>query len=276
MSEDYIESFVRYLEARGASKKTVKTYLYFVREFAEFLGKPLSESTLDDVIKFMSLYKDKSVYTRWTVAYALKSLFRVVKSGVNPDLIPVPERPKERDIVVIPEEAFRTAVNMLPIKVATMVALTYELGLRCSELCQLRAGDLNLRDGVCYVRRVKGSVSGAVPIVTPWVMETLVKYLEYYKPVDPNQPLFPGRGGGFMNPASVSTILKKALAQMGYPNARPHDIRHSRATHLWRAGLDAITIARVLGHKELSSTLRYSHIVVAELREKLLKALGTR
>lgn len=267
-----LDKFINYLEARGASKKTLMTYLYFVKSFMSFINKPVDQATLDDVMKFLARFKDKSKYTLWTASHALKTLFRAIKSNVDPDLIPVPERLEERNVVVIPEESFRTAVNLLPPKLAAMVAITYELGLRSSELCQLRVGDLNLRDLTCYVRRAKGSISGVVPIVTPWVIEALRKYLEQAKFVDKDQPLFPGRGGRFMHVSTASALLKKALTMMGYPNARPHDIRHSRATHLWRANLDVVTVARVLGHKELSSTLRYSHIVIDELREKLMKA----
>jgi len=271
-----IEQYLTYLRAKSASDKTVKTYLPIVIKFLSQVKKPLDEIAIEDVNAFLSQYGGRSQRTQLTVAYALKSFFKAVKSNVDPNLIPIPKRlTEERQIVVIPEEKVEEMVRSVgDPRLKAMIALTYELGLRVRELCALRYGDLDVESWTCYVRRVKGSISRPEPIVTPWVKEAVLEYLSTYKPEDPDAPLFPDKRGGQLSPEYVWSLLKEVLRAFGYHDAHPHDLRHSRATNLLRRNVDVVTVAHLLGHKSLSSTMRYMHLVVEDVRKKLEDSLS--
>jgi len=269
-----IERLVEYLRSRGAKEHTVKTYARFARKLLEACPEPTKECALS----FLAQYSGKAPLTQATCAYALRAFFEA-----NPDLgvdyrdIPLPSRVEvARKVVVIPEAVIRRVAEAEDIKVGAMIALMYEVGLRVSEVGKLLCGDLDLLEWTVYARRAKGSVSSVLPIVTDWVKDLVRAYATVRACRDPSEPLFPGRSGRGISYTRVSALVKAALAKHGYSDARPHDIRHSRGTNLLKAGVDVVTVAHVLGHKALSSTTRYLHLVVDDIRRKLEEALKRR
>jgi site-specific recombinase XerD len=82
------------------------------------------------------------------------------------------------------------------------------------------------------------------------------------------------RGSGYGHPVAVrerpATAWKKARAAAGYPETKFHDLRHGAASEMINAGIDLLTVGRVLGHKSVVSTKRYSHLVT----DKLAAAVG--
>jgi integrase len=269
-----LNKYIEYMEARRISRKTLNTYLYFIQTFLNVVNKPLEEITLEDVIKFLSSYSNCSYYTQRIVAYALRSYFEVVGT-IDYHLIPLPSRMLEdRTPVLIDEATIRIIIKNTPsLKLKTMLALMYELGLRVGELANLTYKDLDTTEWSCYVKRSKGSIASKVPIVSSWVKELIVEYLSKYPPSSLDEPLFKSQKGGKYRVSTLSAIIKNILRMNGFPNAHPHDIRHSRATNLIKKGLEVTAVAKVLGHKSLSSTLRYLHYSIEDLRKKL-ESLG--
>jgi len=263
-----MEKFITHLRARGAKDHTIKTYTRFVQKLLE----QCKQITYECVLKFMSQYSNSAPLTQATCAYALRAFFEAnPELGIDYKLIPLPSRVDvNRKIVTIPEPVIRKmAEEADDIKVGAIIALMYEAGLRVSEVGKITCGDVNLNDWTIYVRRSKGSVSSTLPIVTDWVKDIVRAYMVVRKCVDPNEPLFPGKGMRGISYTRVSTIVKEVLRKYNYSDAHPHDIRHSRATNLLKAGVDVVTVSHILGHKTLSSTSRYLHLVVEDIRRKL-------
>lgn len=68
---------------------------------------------------------------------------------------------------------------------------------------------------------------------------------------------------------SLMIWLKKGAANIGKPGLRLHDLRHSTASGMIRAGVNLYTVGKVLGHKSPASTARYSHLATQELQNAL-------
>jgi len=266
-----MEKFLVFLKSRGAKEHTIKTYTRFARALLSEFPRP----TMEDVLKFLARFEDKAPLTQATCAYALRAFFEAnPEFGIDHKLIPLPSRPEvRRKIVVIPEEEVKAMVESEDARTGAMIALMYELGLRVSEVGKLRCGDLNLDEWTVYVRGAKGSVSSVVPIVSGWVKRAVERYLAERGRCRPDEPLFPGRGGRGLSHTRTSVIVKEVLKRHGYPHAHPHDIRHSRATNLLKAGVDVATVSYVLGHKTLDSTSRYLHLVVEDVRKRIEEVL---
>jgi len=145
----------------------------------------------------------------------------------------------------------------------------YSCGLRISELCGLRAADLDRAEGSVRVRG-KGRKERVLPIGAP----ALAAIENYWRRLDlrpaGDQPVFLGetRAPTPVRPIMVARRLKVYLALAGLdPTITPHKLRHSYATHLLDAGADLRSVQELLGHAHLATTQIYTHVSTDRLRK---------
>jgi integrase/recombinase XerC len=177
-----------------------------------------------------------------------------------------------------------------------ILELFYASGLRLSELVGLDLDDVNLSGRMSRVRG-KGGKERLVPFNTSAAKairaylndrEMLVRRVRsqadrprgpakagYYVPRESRQrnPLFVNYRGGRLTVRSVDRLVRRYVAatsaRMGIS---PHALRHSFATHLLQRGADLRAIQELLGHAQLSTTQRYTHVNAAQLVEVYRKA----
>jgi integrase/recombinase XerD len=143
-----------------------------------------------------------------------------------------------------------------------MVELMYATGLRVSELVNLPATALNLRQGVVRVMG-KGSKERLVPLGEE-ARHWLERYLAEARPVLAGgraaAPLFLGRAGQALSRQQFWNVVKRLAAVAGVDPAKvsPHGLRHSFATHLLNHGADLRALQMLLGHSSLSTTQIYT------------------
>lgn len=145
-------------------------------------------------------------------------------------------------------------------------------GLRRGEICALRWEDYDEAEGLLHVRRTLKRENGAlvcgdtktyagqrVICLPPSTAELLRErkqsaFTEWIFPnaLHPDQPV---------NPATAYDHMKRILKRAGLPAIRFHDLRHTFATHALASGVDAKTLAGILGHTDASFTLdTYTHV----------------
>jgi integrase/recombinase XerD len=150
------------------------------------------------------------------------------------------------------------AVRALPY--GTALATIYSCGLRLREACRLQITDILGAAGQLRVTDGKGGVDRLVPLPG----RTLELLRAHYRASRPPRPWVFGdrRGTGAMNAGTLYHVCKEAVRASGTnPAVSVHTLRHSYATNLLLAGVDLTAVQRWLGHRQLNTTLIYTHVV---------------
>jgi integrase/recombinase XerC len=144
----------------------------------------------------------------------------------------------------------------------------YSCGLRISELCGLRAEDVNWGERLVRVRG-KGKKERQLPIGEP-ALQAIRNYWARLPsaPIGAMPVFLPStRSLRPLGPRILQARLKRHLAFAGLdPHLTPHKLRHSYATHLLDAGADLRSVQELLGHAHLATTQVYTHLTTERLR----------
>ncbi len=145
----------------------------------------------------------------------------------------------------------------------------YSCGLRVSELCGLRAEDIDWSEQLVRVRG-KGKKERLVPIGEP-ALQAIKNYWHTLKqPPSGEAPVFfaETKRAAPLQPVQLSRRLKRYLIIAGLdPGLTPHKLRHSYATHLLDAGADLRSVQELLGHAHLITTQVYTHVTTERLKK---------
>jgi integrase/recombinase XerD len=154
--------------------------------------------------------------------------------------------------------------------------LLYGAGLRRGECLRLDLGDLDLGQGLAFVRDGKGKKDRLVPLGGR-ATSALALYLRESRPqlvrAGAPQALLLSKRGGRLSAPRLDAILKKHARAAGIKGAVfPHALRHSYATHLLRGGASIRHVQELLGHKSLRATALYTRVDVEDLRQVLVRS----
>jgi integrase/recombinase XerD len=155
-----------------------------------------------------------------------------------------------------------------------MLHLMYACGLRVSELCALRVGDLDLQRGILTAKG-KGGKRRIIPVgevaldhVAHYLREVRGRYIR----AGQNALFVSGRGGPFTREGFWKIVRRYAVAAGINPLPSPHKLRHSFATHLLRGGADLRAVQAMLGHADLGTTEIYTHVAEDHVRAAYAKS----
>jgi integrase/recombinase XerD len=180
--------------------------------------------------------------------------------------IPGPRMPSKLPEVLSREEVARlfTQTGLPRHRVLLMTA--YSGGLRVSELVHLRVRDIDSDRMMIRVEQGKGA-KDRYTLLSPRLLEELRGYWQLERP---HPWLFPMRRSPRpMDPTTAQRIYRAAKQRAGLTKAGSiHTLRHAFATHLLEAGTDLHTIQRLLGHRHISSTMRYLHLARRNVTER--------
>lgn len=144
-----------------------------------------------------------------------------------------------------------------------VLELLYGSGIRVGELCGLDVGAVDLSDGAVSVWG-KGSKERRVPLSAP-AADAIAAWLQVRREVLPSSrglAMFGNERGNRLSPRDVRRIIDRRSPVPTHP----HALRHSFATHLLDGGADLRAVQDLLGHSDVATTQRYTHVSKERLR----------
>ena len=294
-----ISSFIRYIETeKGYSIHTIRNYESDLRQFTKFVAskRGLKEGASGiDLVDYMLIRSYLGVLfdrcRRTTIARklsALKSFFRYLELRGLVPLNPVAEiaTPKQErhiptylpvdDMFALLEQPDRQ--KEWGLRDLAILELLYSTGLRVSELVALDIEKLDLNS-----RLVRASGKGGKERLLPVGRKAIAAIKEYFENTGKRRkkagyskcqgPVFLNYRGGRLSARSVNRLVKRYSRKCGITTEiSPHSLRHTFATHLLDGGADLRSIQELLGHVNLSTTQKYTHVSIDRLVEVYDKA----
>ncbi len=253
LQRDDFRNYLRHLGRHNLSRAATQLRFSALRTFYKFLMRHGVVETLP--IKNLSLPKLEKRLPKFLTVQQMKDLLEApVKLLAGRKHQGGPGRPV-------------SAVACL--RDVAVLETIYSCGLRISELCGLRAEDIDWSERLVRVRG-KGKKERLVPIGEP-AWKAIQNYWGVLKhpPSGPSSVFFAEtRKVAPLKPLQLSRRLKQYLVIAGLdPALTPHKLRHSYATHLLDAGADLRSVQELLGHAHLVTTQVYTHVTTERLKK---------
>ena len=241
----------------GRSESTADHYRRAAMKFMRWIKKPLVWAEISDVQQWLDSLDSLSFSSRRCYLYSIRSLFKWLqqtgKVQNNPAALVsmLPQEQNIRERITTPEMIKKAIATETNDRDKLIMECLYYLGLRVSEVCQLKWGDLS--NGVVTVRGKRNKVRHIK------VPDLLRKKLEKLREND-KAPIFPSRTGRHLDRHRVRKIVKVAGKRIGLPELSPHWFRHCHATHALENGASLPLVQKNLGHSDIRVTAMYLHV----------------
>ncbi|MBY6178186.1 tyrosine recombinase XerC [Staphylococcaceae bacterium DP2N0-1] len=273
---------------RHFSDHTLKSYHDDIVQFNDFLYQEslhLNDFEYKDARNYLSFLYSKNL-KRTTVSRKISTLRTFYEywmtqdeSVVNPFVQLV--HPKKEQY--LPQFFYEEEMEALFKTVDTdskkgmrdkvILELLYATGIRVSELVHIKTQDLDMKlPGVKVLG--KGNKERFIPF-GEFCKQSIERYLKEFKPLKhvDHDYLIVNMQGQPITERGVRYVLNDVVKRTsGVTNIHPHKLRHTFATHLLNQGADLRTVQSLLGHVNLSTTGKYTHVSNQQLRKVYLNA----
>lgn len=271
------------------AKNTIESYMRDLAQFAHFIlrmydvppKKVETEMIRNYLKRLYDLGREKSSQAR--ALSGIKSFFNYlilndVIEASPAELIEAPKASRPLPDTLTIDEIDRLigsidATTTKGLRDRAILEVLYSCGLRVSELCELRIGDLFFGEG--YIRVTgKGDKQRLVPI-SAMARERIQLYLDERRSRYRDEILFLNNRGERLTRVMIFTIIKQAAQRASIDKKiSPHTFRHSFATHLLQGGASIRQVQELLGHENIITTEIYTHLNTDHLRETLQEHLS--
>lgn len=209
------------------------------------------------------LYRSVKVFCNWfdkETDYEWKNPIKKVEAP-RVKLDPIPGVP----VGDVRKMISACANNWLGKRDQAVLYFLLDTGVRLSEFCSLRMGDIDMPSGAVQVRNGKGD-KDRVCFFGDETRAALTRYFRGRKDRTPESPVWLGRGRVELSTSGLRGIIRRRAADAGLKEEpSPHDFRRAFALNMLRNGADLLTVSTLLGHASLEVTKRYLAIDESDL-----------
>ncbi|HKB39690.1 MAG TPA: site-specific integrase [Gemmataceae bacterium] len=261
------QRFTHDLQLRNYAARTVSTYVSAVARFAQHFGHSPERLGSEHVRAYqLHLLSQKASWSRFNqTVCALRFLYGVtLRCPDVVEMIPYGKKPKPLPTVLSADEVARLFAAVSSPRDLVILQTAYAAGLRVSEVVRLQVGDIDSQRMTLHIRAAKGRKDRFVPLSAV----LLTRLRDYWRAFRPKLWLFPGsKPDSHLSIGHVQRVCQRAVRAAAIAKkASMHTLRHSYATHLLEGGTDLASLQKLLGHNQLSTTLRYTHVGQSHLQ----------
>jgi integrase/recombinase XerD len=256
------DRMIRDMTVRGFAPRTHKAYIAAVVRLAKHYRRSPNEITNDEVQTYLAhLIQERKL--SWSTcsqaATAFRFLYHVTRGPpANRVSRTLPRQPQKLPEILSREEVWRLLTVPPHPRHRLLLTTVYAAGLRGSEAIALKVSDIDADRMTIRIAQGKGAKDRYVPLAARLLQDLRV----YWKTAPPRIWLFANRQG--TRPIDITVAQKiYTLAKLRAGIVKQggiHALRHAFATHLLEAGVDRHTVQRLLGHRQISTTMRYFHL----------------
>ncbi len=256
------------MRRRNYSPKTIVNYVRSVRDFAMHFGRSPDQLGVDEIQQFqLHLIERRLAWSTFNGSVCALRFFygQVLGREELVKRIRYSKRPRALPVVLSRDEVRRLFLCARHGETRLKLMTIYSGGLRASELSQLKVVDIDSARMLVLIKQGKGGKDRYVPLS----QELLQLLRAYWRVSRPQKWLFPAT----MDPGqpacvrSLQRVIKRAAQKASIrKRVTLHTLRHCFATHHLEAGTDILTISRLLGHQNVSTTMIYLHVADQRLR----------
>lgn len=235
------------------SERTIEIYIHYISKFLNTVNKYQQHLTSFDFQNYLNNYKFKSTSQQNQIINSIKFLYEKVlnKKYNKVDF----ERPRTEKHLpkIINKEFLLEQINKIDnLKHKAILSLGFSVGLRVSEVINLKIEDIDSKLMIINIKQAKGKKDRIVPLS----QNILILLRNYFKKFTPKEYLFNGQFSLQYSTTSCNQLVKQYLGK----EYHFHLLRHSCFTSLLESGTDLRIIQKLAGHSSSKTTEIYTHV----------------
>jgi len=236
------------------SDRTKDNYISHIKRFIESLDdKQIIHCSSFDFQTYLNNYKFTSISQQNQIINSIRFLYKeVLCKKYNKVTFKRPRSEKKIPKVIDTDFIIDKLSKIKNIKHKAILTLIYSIGLRVSEIVNLKIEDIDSKRMVIHIKNAKGKKDRILPL-SENVLKLLRKYYLKYKP---QNYLFSGKGYQKYSISSCQKIYKKYIEK----ESSIYCLRHSCFTHLLESGTNLRIIQKLAGHSSSKTTEIYTNV----------------
>jgi site-specific recombinase XerD len=280
--QDWIGIFLHACRSRNLATGTIKFYSMKLNTFVQFSSDlaitNISQITADNIRQFLiylverkhkpagvhCYYRSVKTFLKWYEREVEPAEWRNPINKVKAPIVPLePLDPVSIETIKAMMETCKRG-QLTDARDCAALLVLLDSGLRISEFLALNKADINLITGEILVRAGKGRRPR-----TAYLGDTSRRMLRKYLNLrtDYNCALWIIKTGERLTATGLVMMLRRRSAKAGTPVPSPHDFRRAFAIERWRAGVDILTLSKLMGHTSLQVLSRYIKQVGEDLAQ---------
>lgn len=259
-SESTLKKYSKMMRVKGYSEKTISIYIHYANIYLKSFDSDFYHISIKSTVEFLQNYNYTSRSQQNQFISSIKLLFeylrKIILKGIEF------ERPRKSKTLpkVIDKDYLLSCINQIKnTKHQAIISLGYSVGLRVSEVINLKIEDIDSNRMIINIRNSKGNKDRIVPLS----QSILILLRKYYKEYRPYKYLFNGQKSLKYTSGSCNKIVKRYLGEKYYF----HMLRHSSATSMLESGTDISIIQNILGHEKTDTTRIYTKVSTQLLKK---------